>query len=421
MKCIFHLMNGSGADYCLNPEDQKPYTGRYVSSHLIINRTWSNGLVPTPGVGARWHDSLCYNTLMPRTGTATLPLHYGKAPAWLFSRMKLLAREIIIAISAEYGPVEVLQKLSDPYWFQAFGCVLGFDWHSSGLTTTVLGAAKEGMRGLEKDVGLFIAGGKGSTSRKTPDEIVSYGERHAIEPERLVYASKMSAKVDNTAIQDGYQIYHHVFLFTSNGSWAVVQQGMNEQNGMARRYHWLGQNVKDFVVEPHAAVCCNERHESLNMVAGMSEDARQMSVALSRQNPDSLLREICSLQNLEMTRRHAIVTTDINPKRIQGTLLRTYEQQPENFETLLGMQGVGPKTVRALSLVSELIYGKAPSYSDPARFSFAHGGKDGTPFPVDRKTYDRTIGIMKKAVELAKLGNADKLDAIKRLSRFYEL
>ncbi|NOZ68389.1 MAG: DUF763 domain-containing protein [Deferribacteres bacterium] len=357
---------------------------------------------------------------MPRTGVATLPLHYGKAPRWLFSRMSMLAREILTALASEFSPEEILRRFSDPFWFQAFGCVLGFDWHSSGLTTTVLGAAKEGIRGLEGDIGIFIAGGKGSTSRKTPGEIESYGEKYSFEPRRLVYASKLSAKVDNTAVQDGYQLYHHVFLFTKNMHWAVVQQGMNPQNRMARRYHWLGDDVRDFVVEPHKAVCCDRRQASLNMVAARSEEARQVSVELARKGPDKLLREIRSINNLQLAKRHNITGADINPARIRGTLVRTYERQPEDFETLLAIQGVGPKTIRALSLVSELIYGNPPSYSDPARYSFAHGGKDGTPFPVDRKTYDRTIVVMKNAVQAARLGN-EKLKAVRRLADFYHL
>jgi uncharacterized protein len=358
---------------------------------------------------------------MPRTGMATTPLHYGKAPIWLFSRMTLLAREILTAISSEFGPLEVLQRFSDPYWFQAFGCVLGFDWHSSGLTTTVMGAAKEGIRGLEKETGLFIAGGKGAASRKTPDEIRRSGDRYSIEADPLVYASRMSAKIDNTAVQDGYQLYHHTFLFTQNRRWAVVQQGMNEQNRMARRYHWLGDDVADFVVEPQKAVCCDERHASLNMVARESEDARDISAAIARERPDKVIKDIKSVRELVLARRHHITGADIHPERIYKTLLATYERQPENFESLLNIRGVGPRTVRALSLVSEIIYGKAPSYSDPARFSYAHGGKDGTPFPVDRKTYDRTIDAMKKAVQSSKLGNRDKLNAVIRLARYYEV
>jgi hypothetical protein len=317
---------------------------------------------------------------MPRTGTATLPLHFGRAPHWLFSRMTLLAREIITALASEISP-----------------------------------------EGHEKDLGLFIAGGKGSKSRKTPDEIRSHGERYSIEPEPLVYASRMSAKVDNTAVQDGYQLYHHVFLFTDRGHWAVVQQGMSESDRTARRYHWLGDDLDDFVREPHKAVCCDRKSASLNMVASESGEARQVSVDISKEHPEKLKKDIQSLPELELARRHNIKPVDINVKRIRGTLLKTYEHQPEDFEALLGIRGVGPKTIRALCLVSELIYGKAPSYSDPARYSFAHGGKDGTPFPVDRKIYDRTIEIMKKAVQSSKIGNKERLHAVRRLARYYDI
>jgi len=364
---------------------------------------------------------------MQRTGTATLPLHYGKAPYWLFKRMTLLAREIIIALVSEFSPEEILKRLSDPYWFQAFGCVLGFDWHSSGLTTTVMGAVKEGIRGLEKDLGLFVAGGKGLTSRKTPEQIEFIGDRHSIDTKKLIYASRIAAKVDNTAVQDGYQLYHHAFVFTSRGHWAVVQQGMNPDSKTARRYHWLGDNVKDFVVEPHNAVCCDKKLATLNMVAQESEDARQISTAIAKENPDRVIKsiklvaeKITTVTDLNLTKRHLVTISDINSKRLHSILLKTYEQQPEDFERLLGVNGVGPKTIRALSLVSELIYGKPPSYRDPARFSFAHGGKDGTPFPVDRKTYDKTITVMKKAIQSSKIGNQERINAIKRLAGYFE-
>lgn len=359
---------------------------------------------------------------MPRTGIATSPLHYGKAPAWLFGRMTVLAREISHAIVKEFGQGALLEKLSDPYWFQAFGCVLGFDWHSSGLTTTVTGALREGLKGMEGELGLFIAGGKGATSRKTPQHIEEYGDKYSIETGPLVYASRMSAKVDNTAVQDGYQLYHHVFIFTEKGEWAVVQQGMNDANKMARRYHWLGSSVQDFVVEPHQAVCCDVRSDiELNMVARESEGARTMTTEISREKPESVLKEIEKIRTLEMPVRHNVASIDIDPKKIVRTLEKTYDRQPENFETLLGMKGVGPKTIRALSLVSEIIYGKAPSYRDPARFSFAHGGKDGTPFPVDRRTYDRTIDVMEKAINATKIGNREKIDALKRMACFFEV
>ncbi len=356
---------------------------------------------------------------MPKTGTASLPLHYGKAPAWLFKRMSALAREITKAIVCEFGQKVFLEKLSDPYWFQALGCVLGFDWHSSGITTTVTGALKDGLKGMEGELGIFIAGGKGGTSRKTPEQIERYGEKYMINPIPLVYASKMSAKVDNTAIQDGYQLYHHVFVFNSNGSWSVIQQGLNEGNKMARRYHWLGDDVKDFVVEPHSAICCDRRNTSLNMVDSKSEGARKMSAVIASEKPEKLVKDIDRFRNLELTKRHNVMLSDIDPKRLYRIFTSTYERQPDSFETLLSIKGVGPKTIRALSLVSDIIYNKPPSFRDPARFSFAHGGKDGTPYPVDRNTYDKTIDIMKKAVQSAKVGNREKIEAVRRLMSYF--
>lgn len=365
---------------------------------------------------------------MPRTGTATLPLHYGKAPRWLFSRMTLLAREIIAALVSEFSPEEVLKRFSDPYWFQSFGCVLGFDWHSSGLTTTVTGAVKEGIRGIEKDLGLFIAGGKGVTSRKTPEQIEYIGDKYSIGTKNLVYASRMSAKVDNAAVQDGYQLYHHVFVFTKKGRWSVVQQGMNPDNKTARRYHWLGDDLKDFVVEPHKAICCDRRTVTLNMVAAESEDARRLSANFAREKPENVIKSINHFiektkpsVNINLTKKHNITLSDIDQKKLYSIMIKTYERQPHNFEALLGIKGVGPKTIRALSLVSELIYGKPPSYRDPARFSFAHGGKDGTPFPVDRKTYDKTVAVMKKAIQSSKIGNQERLNAIEKLSGYFEV
>lgn len=358
---------------------------------------------------------------MKRTGVATLPLHHGKAPKWLFERMKTLARSIVLAIVSEYGVGGLLRRLSDPYWFQSLGCILAFDWHSSGLTTTVTGALKEAIRGLEGEIGLFIAGGKGLTARKTPQQIESVAERYSIDPFPLIYASKLSAKVDNVAIQDGYQLYHHVMIFTNKNEWAVIQQGMDPTSRTARRYHWLGENVKDFVREPHEAVCCDRRGKVLNMVAEESEDARKTITEIAREKPHILLRELNSIKRLDLTSRHHISASDIDPKRFYSTMLKTYERRPPDFERLLGLEGIGPKTIRALCLISELIYGVPPSYRDPARFSFAHGGKDGTPFPVDRKIYDRSIDIIKSAVMSAKIGQREKMDAIKRLSHFYGL
>lgn len=358
-----------------------------------------------------------------RTGTANLPLHGGQAPSWLFQRMTKLSREIVSLMVMEFGTGEVLRKLSDPYWFQAFGCVLGFDWHSSGVTTTVCGAIKEGLKGTQGELGLFVAGGKGKVSRKTPDEIRVHAAGHsiALEPDKLVYASRMSAKVDNTAVQDGYQLYHHVFLFDKDGKWAVVQQGMNEGNCSARRYHWLSTGVEDFVNEPHAAVCSDSRGQlMLNMVAGEADESRRTTALLASESPEKLGREIERMQTLDMPRHHKVLVSDLNPKSIGRILLKAYEVKPQSFKELLEIQGVGAKSVRALAMIADLVYGAKASTRDPAKYSFAHGGKDGFPYPVDKPNYDRSISVVKKAVERAKVGDREKVDALRRLSRFYE-
>lgn len=366
----------------------------------------------SPGLRAR--------CAVPKTGVATLPLHYGKAPKWLFSRMTVLCREILRAVVSECGRQALLERLSDPFWFQSLGCVVGFDWHSSGLTTTLTGALRQGVKGLEREIGISMAGGKGAASRMTPAHIEASAADLGVELAPLVYASRMSAKVDNTAVQDGYQLYHHVFVFGADGSWAVIQQGMNGETRQARRYHWLGSTVEDFVVEPHAAVCCDARHPTLNLVARESDGARQVTTELSRERPERVLAEVRAMQSLDLPARHHIMPQDMDFKRLYRILLTTYERQPENFEALLGMGGVGPKTIRALSLVSELIYGQSPSFRDPARFSFAHGGKDGIPFPVDRRTYDRTVEAMRQAIRSAKVGQRDRLEAIRRLAVYYD-
>ena len=355
-----------------------------------------------------------------KTGIATLPLHGGKAPAWLFSRMRLLAREVTLAIVSEYGPDEMLRRLSDPAWFQAFGAVLGFDWHSSGVTTTVCGALKDGLRGLEHESGLVVAGGKGGVSRKTPGEIHAAAASGvlAAEPQDLVYASKMAAKVDSSGLQDGYQIYHHSFFFTREGKWAVVQQGMNGQNRKARRYHWLSDTVSDYVVEPHQAIASQAPGTSvLNLVAKESLPAQDVVTQLSHQPPDRTLSRLQRLKELSMPARHAVELRDIHPDNLKKIFLSTYERQAESFEVLLGMPGVGPKTIRALTLIAELVYDTPASRSDPALFSYAHGGKDGFPYPVDRDTYDRNVEILRRAVDQAKLGRTERLEALRRLAK----
>lgn len=352
-----------------------------------------------------------------RRGIANLPLHGGRAPRWLFDRMTRLAREIVVFMVSEFGAHEVLRRLSDPFWFQAFGCVLGFDWHSSGVTTTVCGALKEGLKDLQDELGLYVAGGKGRASRRTPDEITARAEKLSIDADSLIYASRMSAKVDNTALQDGFTLYHHTFLFTEDGKWAVVQQGMNEETGYARRYHWLSDGVESFVNEPHSAVCSDKKVKPLNLVAQKSGPAREVIAELAKEKPEKIALEVARIQELTLPAKHPVDLSDLRPDSVKKVLLKTYEIQPENFEQLLGIRGVGPKAIRALSLVSELVYGVRPSYEDPARYSFAHGGKDGYPYPVDRETYDKTIEFFATALNASRLDRSEKLKAFKRLSR----
>ena len=370
---------------------------------------------------------------MYRTGTANLPLHGGKAPSWLTGRMRGLAREIASIIIDEYGTAKFISRLSDPYWFQAFGCVLAYDWHSSGVTTVVTGILKSALSPEEH--GVAVCGGKGKTSRKTPSDIATVGEKFGFSEQTiksLTYTSKMAAKVDNTAIQAGYQLYHHAFLVTEDEKWAVIQQGMSEEDRSARRYHWLSDNTKNFVVEPHNAVVGNtKREKALNMVARASEGARKASVDLAKEPTRKLMNLIqsnvkpldqASLQDwLPKTSdpwRQTLNTLNM-PRNINwDTLSRVYDFQPSNYEELLSIKGVGPATVRGLALVAELVYGEEPSWEDPVKFSFAYGGKDGVPFPVERRAMDESIEILKKSVEAAKIGEKDKLHSLQRLRRF---
>ena len=351
-----------------------------------------------------------------RTGTANLPLHYGRAPRWLFGRMTRLAGEIASVVVEEHGTEEMLRRLSDPFRFQSFGCVLGFDWHSSGLTTTACGALKEGLRERQEELGLFVAGGKGATSRRAPQEIEAVGASLDTDPAVLTYASRMAAKVDSAGLQDGYQIYHHTFVFNREGKWCVVQQGMNASTRYARRYHWLSEGVEDFICEPHAAVCCDEKGSVLNMVARESSEARRASTLLSHERPDWLVNELTRLQHLELPAHHEVRLHDVHPDRLRSIFLKTYEEQPPHFEALLGMPGVGPQTIRALSLVAELVYGATPSFRDPVRYSFAHGGKDGHPYPVDRANYDQSIATLEQALRRARVGDRERLLALRRLA-----
>lgn len=356
---------------------------------------------------------------MYKSGIANLPLHSGKAPQWLFKRMVTLSRAIIELMSIELGRDEIIRRLADPFWFQAFGCLLGFDWHSSGITTTVTGAIKEGLRGLEKEVGLFIAGGKAQRAIHTPQEITQYSEKFGFNPDFFIRSSKLSAKVDNAAIQDGFNLYHHTIFFTSEGYWCVIQQGMNERLGIARRYHWLSFTLKSFVEEPHSAVCCDIKTKALNFTAKEASELREVSVKLSHEKPEKITKEILKIRTLDLPMRHILSLSDINPENFYKVLVQTYEKQPSNFESLLLTKGLGAKTLRALALTAELIYGTPLNFKDPARYSFSHGGKDGTPYPVNRQVYDKTIEIMKKAIEKAKIGRLDKINALKRVLSFF--
>ncbi len=353
-----------------------------------------------------------------RTGIARLPLHGGKAPRWLFARMTRLAREIACHLAAEYGPREILLRLADPFWFQAFGCVLGFDWHSSGVTTTACGALKEGIRGLEADLGLHAAGGKGAASRRTPAQITRACEGLGRDPAPLVRASRLTARVDNTALQDGYRLYHHSFFFTRDGHWSVVQQGMNDGDGMARRYHWTSEGLDSFVVEPHAAICCDRRRPGLNLVDRESEAAREAITTITREPDTEVARTIAALPSLNMPRHHLLDARDIRPAQLYKVLERTWEHPPRDFQALLGTPGLGPKSLRALALVAELVYGSRAASRDPAAYAFAHGGKDGTPYPVDRERYDQTVETFHDALRRARLGRTEKLDALRRLGRW---
>ena len=356
---------------------------------------------------------------MQRTGIANLPLHGGKAPRWLFDRMVKLAGGILVFMVEELGPADTLARFSDPFWFQSFGCVLGFDWHSSGVTTTTCGAVKEALRG-RPDIGLFAAGGKGAPSRRTPAEIESQAERIGLgEAPRLVQASRMSAKVDNNAVQDGYQIYHHFFMFTSTGDWIVVQQGMNDSTGYARRYHWLSKDLRTFIEEPHAAICSDQRGITMDLVAAESLETREVLGQLSAEKPEIIPRELERLKTLRLPPRHELFIRDLHPASISKVLLKTYERQPEDFEVLLGMPGVGGKTLRALALIAELVHGTSVSWEDPARYSFAHGGKDGHPYPVDRENYDLSIEYLEKAVRATPTSRGEKTEALRRLAKYH--
>ncbi|MDB5019118.1 MAG: hypothetical protein JWQ28_245 [Pedobacter sp.] len=349
---------------------------------------------------------------MKRSGSADLPLHYGKVPSWLADRMSKLGFAITEAIITEYGTSEVLRRLSDPFWFQSLGAVMGMDWHSSGITTSVMGALKKAINPHAKELGIYICGGKGKHSRNTPQELLTYSARTGIDGQELVRCSKLSAKVDNTAVQDGFQLYMHSFIVDDKGLWTVVQQGMQTSGSTARRYHWHSAGMNSFVDEPHTAICGVNQGRILNLVASAALPARNSILSMTSEDPQRMLAEI---RHLKMPDHHEVKAKDIDLKRLGAMLWLSHEKQPADFAELLLLEGMGPRTLQSMALVSEVIYGSPSRFDDPARFSFAHGGKDGHPFPVPVKVYDETIDVLTKAVQKAKIGASDKLQAIQKL------
>ena len=347
------------------------------------------------------------------TRYADLPLHYGHVPPWLAQRMAKLGGAIVEAIVLEYGKSAVLQRLSDPFWFQALGAVMGMDWHSSGITTSVMGALKKAINPRFNELGIYICGGKGKHSRKTPDELLALADRTGLNGNALVRSSKLSAKVDNTAIQDGFQIYLHTFVVTNTGEWTVVQQGMNDSNGMARRYHWHSEKVKSFVENPHTFIYGINQGEILNLTDAGAHPTKAGILDITKENPARMLPEI---RKIVMPSHHDVRAEDVNLKRLGSILALAHEKEIRDFESLLLLEGLGPRTLQSLTLVSEVIHGTPSRFTDPARFSFAHGGKDGHPFPVPTKVYDETIHHLKVSVEKAKIGDTEKHEAIKNLT-----
>ncbi len=351
---------------------------------------------------------------MKRSGSADLPLHYGYAPVWLAERMAKLGLAVVENIVMDYGKDEVLRRLSDPFWFQSLGAVMGMDWHSSGITTSVMGALKRSINPHSKELGIYICGGKGKHSRQTPDELLKISETTGLDGNYLVKCSKLSAKVDNTAIQDGFQLYTHNFILSSSGQWAVVQQGMSDLTSTARRYHWHSEQLISFINAPHTFIYGQNTGSILNMTDKDAEGSRNGVMQIVAENPEHMLKEI---GKLTMPSHHDVKAKDVDLKRLGTVLWLAHEKQPKDFEGLLQLQGLGPRTLQSLALVSEVIHGTPSRFKDPARFSFAHGGKDGSPFPVPTKVYDETISVLQTAIHKAKLGNSEKNEAIKRLTQ----
>ena len=352
---------------------------------------------------------------MKRSGIADLPLHGGRVPPWLAQRMTKLGSAITENIVYNYGTSAFLSRLSDPFWFQAFGAVMGMDWHSSGITTSVMGALKRGLAPKANELGLYICGGRGRFSRNTPNELRSIAERRGFDGEALVRTSRLTARVDNNAIADGFQIYLHSFVLSSDGEWAVVQQGLNENNGLARRYHWHSASVRDFVADPHTAIFGENQGTIMNLVDTHAKPAQAAMLDMAHEHPYRTLSEV---RHLKMPVDHEVHARDVDLKRLGAVLAIAYERDLKNFADLLLVEKLGPRTLQSLALVVEVVHGAPSRFKDPARFAFAHGGKDGHPHPVPLKTYDESLNFLRTSLDAAKVGDTEKIDGFRRLERF---
>lgn len=352
---------------------------------------------------------------MKRSGVADLPLHGGRVPPWLAERMTRLGTAISEMIVLRYGSSELLTRLSDPFWFQALGCVMGMDWHSSGITTSVLGALKRGLNPRADDLGIYVCGGRGKHSRKTPDELKSLANRKGWDGNALVRTSRLTARIDNNAVADGFQLYLHSFIVNNTGEWAVVQQGMNDRTALARRYHWHSPSVRDFVSAPHTAIVGEHQGNIMNLVDQQAQPAQNAMLEITHQPPDRVLQEA---RRLVMPAHHDVRLADVDLKRLGAVLATAYERDLRDFANLLLVENLGPRTLQSMALIAEVVHGTPIRFSDPARFSFAHGGKDGHPFPVPLKTFDQSLSVLRTALDSAKVGDSEKCEGMTRLDAF---
>ena len=352
---------------------------------------------------------------MKRSGVADLPLHGGRVPPWLATRMVTLGTAISESVLYHYGRSALLSRLSDPFWFQALGSVMGMDWHSSGITTSVMGALKKGLNPKSHELGIYICGGRGRQSRNTPDELRGIAQRTSLDGDALVRTSRLTARIDNNAVADGFQIYLHSFVLSADGEWAIVQQGMNEASHLARRYHWHSVNVRDFTADPHTAIVGDHTGTIMNLVDGQARPAQAALLTIARDDPARTLAEV---RRLQMPEHHDVRADDVNEKRLGAVLALAHERDLHDFASLLLLEQLGPRTLQSLAFIAEVVHGTPTRFEDPARFAFAHGGKDGHPFPVPLRVYDESISVLRRALDSAKLGHSEKLSGMSRLDKF---